>query len=95
MTLLPLLFLAVVCSMTDAFLGEFRSPVRTTALFDTEENEWYSPPVQVDPTPLRPPGIEAAAETIIQSPEEFLSFLHGNDEKEEERLTIVKYHAEW
>jgi hypothetical protein len=63
-----------------------------TSLKDTEESQWYSPPLQgVSIYPLRKPGV-MPAETIVASPEDLETFL---EQEEDGRLTVVKYHAEW
>lgn len=61
-----------------------------TALQDTEESEWYSPPVKVEPKPLRQPGV-VPTELKVESPQDLLTFLNEHDG----RLSIVKYHASW
>lgn len=69
---------------------------RHTQLFDTEDeaNEWYSPPIkQTAPAVVRRPVKTAPRESVITSAEELQDFINPPDE--DDRLTIVKYHASW
>jgi hypothetical protein len=53
-----------------------------------EESEWYSPP----PAKCRSPTGTAAAEFVVESTEDFNSFVYDQDDG---RLVIVKFHASW
>ena len=85
--LLALVFLVM---RTEAFVVS-RGSHRSSALSYTEESEWYSPPVKVEPKALQMPGV-VPAETTVESSEDFLNFLYDQDDG---RLTVVKYTAVW
>jgi hypothetical protein len=88
-----LLLVSISLTPTTAFVAS--SPAFGVArthsrLFDVEDeaNEWYSPP---PPTTIRHPVKTAPHETVITSALELEEFLQDEDD----RLTIVKYHASW
>ncbi|GAX29492.1 hypothetical protein FisN_16Hh065 [Fistulifera solaris] len=84
---------AFVATSPRAVFGVARTHPKTP-LFDTEDeaNEWYSPPMQsTPPTTIRPPVKTAPHESVITSALELEEFLQSEDD----RLTIVKYHASW
>ena len=89
---LVLWFVVAAIHSGQAFLAARVFPTRSTTLLrDTEESEWYSPPVQVKPVPLKQPGM-VASEVVVTTPDDLMDFIFAD---EEERISIVKYHANW
>lgn len=68
---------------------------RNTHLFDTEDeaNEWYTPPTTTSKGAIRRPVKTSPREHVISSAEQLQEFINPADE--DDRLTIVKYHASW
>lgn len=70
---------------------------RNHQLFDIEDgaNEWYTPPISSTPlaSAIRRPVKTVPRETVISSAEQLQDFINPIDN--DDRLTIVKYHASW